>query len=946
MIASASGGFLADNTLTCNVGGRDFTKLNSKPVLAALVAKYIPELSGNYKGLYLVSDDPSAVGYAANGGGVGRTVFGFELNSPYTDNNGVVWYCSTAAYYMPINDSYTGSVVDLTSRVYSVDEIDSFQPMKDILAAAAPVVAANTDDVIYGSRYVLDGGSSVGGNDTMYWNLVDDDISTFAWYSLNPSTLTQYYPKTVNLTAIEYAPRTGYSSYIVGTTVQGLTGAGEWETLLTITSAPTEGQTTTIPISTGHKYIAVRLSSPYLGLSIFDVHGTYNSAEVLTTKRIRFDFLETKDWYSNMLCLSDISIAVSNGGGYISSISAEFNNGNAIVTPTYLNSTSLNSLIDGDSTTECDISWHIGGMLSITCELICWGDGIASYTYSTSNSSAGADPSKWRVWESINSIDWALKDGIVDAALPDTRRIATTYTVTAPVLDILYYIQSDGSQFINTGVYGADDVDVEITVAKYMPYDYDSYHNSWGGVISGRQNGYSSALDISVSQGRNAIVYQYGNTSEEYSYTFETGVQYIIANQGSSLYIDNVLIGTNSSNTFTSPVPMTLFARNTSSAGSLPIEYGALRMYGAKIRKNGNLIRNFIPRRLKGVVGMYDTISGGFFPAWGPYDFIPSDHIPESEYVETDGNIFFSTGLSITSGKMRCELDMAYTALNDNPCMLSNQGVDISAGTINVDTYNQYYDIKNYYTGADRYTAYVSKDSFSMANNLRTKLTMYVSGNGLTAKAYGRTAHTNGYAVSNNPLYLCCAGASLSRGAKARIYSVKIWDDKTLILDAAPMFLEDQYVLYDTIRHGAVSTVGDGILLPTWYIINNDLTNIAFPEVPVIGEPYPTEYWYFDDGEVINQLTPAKIPVATPPYPYQMWQHYDDDGLLTGFCLKNPLLGAFCHSPIRKIEIPPTVKKIGPYAFRESGITAVTIASDCVYEETSFAPGCRIYTYN
>lgn len=950
MITSANAGYLFNTTASCtivNPGGytRTFTKANTIPALCTVVSRRDVSSGNVFKGLFLVSDNPNAVRYNVSEG----ITFGFTLDT-YTDSNGVVWYSSVLIYYMEYAGSYSGDFIDNSSRIYTADEINALVPVTELLTAAAPVVTPDVSGKLYGSSFVLDAGSAYDSNfNNYYWNILDESTNTAANYTQQNASFTQYYPKTINLTSIDYAPKSDSASQLVGATISGLTTSGTWETLHTVTAA-TAGQVTNVPITTGHKYVAIRLNCNYLKISVFNVNGTYNNDEVLHSKTVRLDILGTRSWYSNALCLSDLSFSIFNGGSFIKAISAEFNTGNSVVTPTYLNSTQLSNLMDGDSTTECDISWYTGGMVSILCELTYWGGVVNGYSFITSNSSVDADPVEWRLWEQIDSSSWKLLDAVSDAsAVTENRRTSVSFAVTTINRETLTYIQSDGSQFIDTGIVGSADIDTEVVISRYMSYDYDEYHYSWGGIISGRQSNGDTAYDVAISQGSGGIIYQYGNDNDTYSYTFSIGTQYTIATQGPKLYVNNTLIGTSSASTFTTPVSMTLFARNTKSEasnGCTAIQYSAVRLYGAKIWKNSTLIRNFVPSRMKGVVGLYDTVSGGFFTSWGAYKLIASDDIITDTFVETDGEVFFNTGKYCTSGKLKCEIDAAYVAFADNPCLLGNSvSGSISAGDLFCDQSSQKFDVKLYYTSGDRYTANVSKSSFSLAPYLRSKVTIYASANGLTAQAYGRTGHSYGYAVNTNPIYLCCAGAGLNRGAKCRIYSVKMWDDDTLILDVSPAFIDNQMCLYDDVSQQPLSQIGGGVLLPTWYIINDSLVNIASPEIPTISEPWPSEYWSFDGFDLINLLNPAKIPSATPPYPYQLWQHFDD-GLLTGFCLVNPLVGAYAHSSIRKIEIPTSVKSIGPYAFRESSISAVTIASDCTYYDTSFPPGCRIYTYN
>lgn len=56
-----------------------------------------------------------------------------------------------------------------------------------------------------------------------------------------------------------------------------------------------------------------------------------------------------------------------------------------------------------------------------------------------------------------------------------------------------------------------------------------------------------------------------------------------------------------------------------------------------------------------------------------------------------------------------------------------------------------------------------------------------------------------------------------------------------------------------------------------------------------------------------------------------------------------PIMGSFCNDVnLSHIDIPASVKYIGPYAFSKTLLTHVKIASDCTYFSTSFPDGCII----
>ena len=80
-------------------------------------------------------------------------------------------------------------------------------------------------------------------------------------------------------------------------------------------------------------------------------------------------------------------------------------------------------------------------------------------------------------------------------------------------------------------------------------------------------------------------------------------------------------------------------------------------------------------------------------------------------------------------------------------------------------------------------------------------------------------------------------------------------------------------------------------------------------------------------------------------YKHSSWEIVN--GVLTNVDIPttNPI-GAFCNCVnLENVSIPESVKHIGPYAFYNTKLKKVKIASDCVYYDTSFPRDCEIEFY-
>jgi|GEM_PF-4471163 len=93
----------------------------------------------------------------------------------------------------------------------------------------------------------------------------------------------------------------------------------------------------------------------------------------------------------------------------------------------------------------------------------------------------------------------------------------------------------------------------------------------------------------------------------------------------------------------------------------------------------------------------------------------------------------------------------------------------------------------------------------------------------------------------------------------------------------------------------------------------------------------------------INTVWTAKS--MQEPFPLSLWR-VDGGQLTTASMQELELTGAFANATeLRTVVIPPSVKHIGRFAFRNTKLKEVTVAKDCKFYPTSFPEGCTVNFY-
>ncbi len=172
------------------------------------------------------------------------------------------------------------------------------------------------------------------------------------------------------------------------------------------------------------------------------------------------------------------------------------------------------------------------------------------------------------------------------------------------------YIQSSGTQYIDTGVYGSGNTSAELVFATL-----NTYPSGWWGVIGACQQDMIKAFlfDVYASGSAKCNVQNGTSVYSDIQYSFTPLTPYKVYINKTKTYINDVLVKTLSSYSYTTPVTMYLFWQNYSVSSSM---YRArMRLYSCSIWESSALVRRFVPcvRVSDGAAGLYDEANGVFY---------------------------------------------------------------------------------------------------------------------------------------------------------------------------------------------------------------------------------------------------------------------------------------------------------------------------------------------
>jgi uncharacterized repeat protein (TIGR02543 family) len=393
-----------------------------------------------------------------------------------------------------------------------------------------------------------------------------------------------------------------------------------------------------------------------------------------------------------------------------------------------------------------------------------------------------------------------------DLYLPNVQPTKTGYTFKGWTVEAavpngytrLKYIQTNGNQYINTGL-TVNAGDIKATAVfeptnMTSPYPTETYDYS---TIFGRNSYFQAAY---TPDGRAHI----GNrASSETFFAVNTKVKVsgvLSSTTANPYYVNDKPTGL--SRSFDASLTVLLFT-------AYPREHSAVgRLYSFVAERNGEKIMQLFPARRNSdnVVGMYDIVSKTFFTNAGSGSFIAGDEINNAytflEYIESNGYQYINTGLTVNSGDIVASAVFMPTNLNVisgyNYSTIFGRNSNFQAG----------------YTSTGK-AQIGNKESSGIFFHLNTKVRVSGTLSSSTAKPYYVDDVATGLTrtFSNSlPIFLFASESGGGYGATGRMYNFTAIRNNVEIMHLVPAIRNSDNALgmWDTVGQTFYTNSGSG----------------------------------------------------------------------------------------------------------------------------------------
>ena len=387
------------------------------------------------------------------------------------------------------------------------------------------------------------------------------------------------------------------------------------------------------------------------------------------------------------------------------------------------------------------------------------------------------------------------------------------------------YVESTGSQYVDTGVTGRWNTKVEAQV-EWLNFADSSLIGSRTSSSSPNANsrlylcytykhGSESSLNVIYTATNGVLAEVYYNsaaarweTNRIYDYSATLSATNDVGQTTTTINVDGLEIFNKSAPALDTGRTLHLFACNVAGTASY---FSKARIYRVKIwqgPKDGGdmtLQRDLIPCMKNGRPGLYDTMSGDILYSGASTDLVCDEdsEVPDEyvEYVESTGVNFIDTEIEARSGT---EAEIEVATLHKRTFRKGLLGA-ITSGNVYFDLFHSYEASMacSYGTRLTTGGSYSNGEKYYFRSSLAAGAQTLVKANydvePTTNTVYEGTNETSIDTGLSLYLFGRNSNGNIADGGVYRLYGLKIKQDNVLVRDFKPCLKNGEFALYDDV---------------------------------------------------------------------------------------------------------------------------------------------------
>ena len=368
----------------------------------------------------------------------------------------------------------------------------------------------------------------------------------------------------------------------------------------------------------------------------------------------------------------------------------------------------------------------------------------------------------------------------------------------------LEYIESTGTQYIDTGVFPSNNLKINIKAC---------YTNSNALYMLGSDNAYNAGVNIRwdpnyKTQGYKGI---FGTPIMSTGVIPQINVPVTITLQNNKIYVDGQQKGSGSTQDVSKYSKSSIYVFCTHRGGEA--KYNAsMRLYELQMYNGDTLIRDFIPiLDENNVAYLYDKVEKKFYynSGTGTFNYKKKDsqnmQLTKVNYIESTGTQYIDTGV-LPSNNLKINIKACYTNSNSS-YMLGSDNAYNAGVNICWDSNNKTQGYRGIFGTPIMGTGVIPQINVPVTITLQNNK-IYVDGQ---QKGSGSPQDVSKYSKSSIYVFCTHRGGKAQYNTSMRLYELQMYDGDTLVRDFVPVIDGSNIAcLYDKVEKKCYYNAGTG----------------------------------------------------------------------------------------------------------------------------------------